>query len=545
MRALLVQSPATSPWVPRRQWEPPSIALATIAAQIDNHDVRVADTIVWRKHSVPRFKKLLEELKPDIVGFTAMTFQYDTALRFAYLTKQANPKILTILGGYHATLFCEQIADGADREYWDFLMRGEGDFSFGELLDALESKGKGMEKISGLSYKDAGKFYHNPPRPLEDLTRIRIPARDKRVLDGFHMYFRQADVIETSRGCLHLCNFCSIKEMYGRSFRVFPLDRVLADIEDAYGRGARHIFCTDDNITLDMERFEALCDGVISLKLKNLLFTTQASPIGFAQRPKVAKKMVQAGFVSIFLGIENAAAKNLRMLKKPNTLELIRKGVEALQKENIVVIAGLINGLPHDDEDSIRQNYQFVKDLGITSVMDQVLTPYPKTPLREDMLKEKRVRNFLDFRWYDGYFSNVRTDFLSAEKLNYVRWKIRREVIGMWHPTKGDWHYFKGYTYLWVFGLRYIIWANERLLELFLGLEGRYKLQMRHFLNLNNFKVFMRGRTGGATYHPVFGTDTDPHEDSRSSIIRQKLDFSGTPEIDPRETARPIAASRP
>ena len=49
MRALLVQSPATSPWVPRRQWEPPSIALATIAGQIDNHDVRVADMIVWRK----------------------------------------------------------------------------------------------------------------------------------------------------------------------------------------------------------------------------------------------------------------------------------------------------------------------------------------------------------------------------------------------------------------------------------------------------------------------------------------------------------------
>ena len=83
------------------------------------------------------------------------------------------------------------------------------------------------------------------------------------------MYFRRADVIETSRGCLHLCNFCSIREMYGRSFRLFPLDRVLADIEDAYSRGARHIFCTDDNITLDMERFEQLCDGVIRLKLKN------------------------------------------------------------------------------------------------------------------------------------------------------------------------------------------------------------------------------------------------------------------------------------
>jgi radical SAM superfamily enzyme YgiQ (UPF0313 family) len=336
------------------------------------------------------------------------------------------------------------------------------------------------------------------------------------------MYFRRADVIETSRGCLHLCNFCSIREMYGRSFRMFPIDRVLADIEDAYSRGARHIFCTDDNITLDMERFEQLCEGVIGLKLKNLLFTTQASPIGFAHHPGVAKKMVQAGFVSIFLGIENASQKNLRLMQKPNTLELIRKGVEALQKEHIVVIGGIINGLPQDDAASMRENYEFVRGLGITSVMDQLLTPYPKTPLRHDMLEAGRARNLADFRWYDGYFSNARTDFLTPEELSYQRWKIRREVIGMWHPTKGDWKHFKQYTYLWEFGLRYVIWANERLLELLFGLEGRYKLQMRHYLQLNDFKIDVPGRRS-ANYHPMFGTEEDPFADTRVSLIRRRL----------------------
>jgi anaerobic magnesium-protoporphyrin IX monomethyl ester cyclase len=525
MKALLVQSPATSPWVPRRQWEPPSIALATIAAQIDNHDVRVADTCVWRRKAASKLLKVLEEFRPKVVGFTAMTFQYDTALAFAYLTKQFDPGIITVLGGYHATLFHEQLGAGPDSAYWDFLVRGEGDFSFGELLDSLEAGGAGMEKILGVSYKSNGAFVHNPPRPLEDITRIRIPARDKRLAKGFHMYFRRADVIETSRGCLHLCNFCSIREMYGRSFRMFPLDRVLADIEDAYSRGARHIFCTDDNITLDMDRFEQLCDGVIGLKLKNLLFTTQASPIGFAKHPAVAKKMVKAGFVSIFLGIENASAKNLRLMQKPNTLDLIRKGVEALQKEDIVVIAGIINGLQHDDPASIRENYEFIRSLGITSVMDQLLTPYPRTPLRQEMLDSGRVQNLADFRWYDGYFSNVRTEFLTPEELNFMRWRIRREVIGMWRPTKGDWKHFKGYTYVWEFGLRYVVWANERMLEFLFGLEGRYKLQMRHFLQLNDFQIDVPGRQRSG-YHPVFGTDEDPYADTRRSLIRRPLGFA-------------------
>ncbi len=525
LKALLAQSPATSPWVPRRQWEPPSVALATIAAQTDRHDVRVADMAVWRKRAPSRFLATLEQFRPRVVGFSAMTFQYDTALRFAALAKRFDESILTVLGGYHATLFREEIAQGPEARYWDFLVRGEGDHALGELLDAIESDGNGLDRVLGLSWKRDGTFVHNPPRPLEDLGRLRIPARDKRLARGFHMYFRRADAIETSRGCLHECNFCSIREMYGRSFRLFPLDRVLADIEDAYSRGARHIFCTDDNITLDMDRFEALLDGVIALRLPNLVFTTQASPNGFARRPAIAKKMVAAGFVSIFLGIENASSKSLRAMQKPNTLDSIRRGVAALQSEDITVIAGLINGLPHDDRESIRENYEFVRDLGITSVMDQLLTPYPKTGVREDLLASSMIANHDDFRWYDGYFANVRTENLTPEELSFVRWKTRRDVIGMWRPTRADWKYFKGYTYVWEFGLRHVIWLNERLLEFLFGVEGRYKIQMRHFTQLNDFGIETDGREVRSAYHPVFGTQDDPFRDSRASILRRRLPF--------------------
>ncbi|HEY0308317.1 MAG TPA: radical SAM protein [Acidobacteriaceae bacterium] len=518
--------------------------MATIAAQIDNHDVRVADMAIWRMKAIPRFLQVLRDFKPDVVGFTSMTFQYETTVGFAHLAKQFDPHIRTVLGGYHATLFAETIASSPDAPIWDFLIRGEGDFAFGELLDNLEAGAGSLQTIPGLSYNQDGVFHHNGPRPLEDITRIRIPARDKRLDKGFHMYFRRADVIETSRGCLHMCNFCSIREMYGRSFRLFPIERVLADIEDAYSRGARHIFCTDDNITLDMDRFEQLCDGVIGLKLKNLMFTTQASPIGFAHRPDLARKMVQAGFVSIFLGIENASLKNLRTMNKPNTLDTIQRGVAALQKEGIIVIAGIINGLPDDDPESIRENYQFVKNMGITSVMDQIMTPYPKTPLRGDMITAGRVANLFDFRWYDGYFSNVRTSHLEPHELNFVRWKIRRDVIGMWRATKGDWKFFKAYTYLWEFGFRHIVWFNEKLLELIFGVEGRYKLQMRQYMQLNDFGIEIPGRQHIETYHPVYGTAADPFHDTRWSLLKNRLPFPWRKRLAPALAPEPIAKGR-
>ncbi|HKV79045.1 MAG TPA: radical SAM protein [Candidatus Sulfotelmatobacter sp.] len=502
------------------------MALATIAAQIDNHDVKVLDLAPTRKRAIPILLETLQNERPDVVGFSGMAFQYDCNLRMAYLTKQFNPRIKTVLGGYHATLSYDSIEGSPGADYWDFIVRGEGDFSFGELLDSLDAQGHGLDNILGVSYKTENRqFHHNAPRPLEDVSKIKLPARDKRIIRNFHMYFRRADVIETSRGCLYHCNFCSIHQMYGSSIRQYPLERVLADIEDAYSRGARHIFCTDDNITQNMDRFEELIDGVISLKLKDLQFTTQATVIGFSQRPHVIKKLPKAGFVSIFLGIENASTKNLRAMKKPNTLPAIKKAIAELQKENIVVIAGLINGLPDDDPESMRENYRFIKKQGVSSIMDQIMTPYPKTPLRDNMLRDNQIQNLSDFRWYDGYFANVRTSNLSPEELSFARWKIRREIIGMWWPTKGDWKFFKGYTYLWVFGLCYIIWLNERMLELLFGIEGRYKLQMRHFMQLNNFGIEVPGLERADSYHPVYGTSDDPFRDTRRSLLKKRLRF--------------------
>jgi hypothetical protein len=176
--------------------------------------------------------------------------------------------------------------------------------------------------------------------------------------------------------------------------------------------------------------------------------------------------------------------------------------------------------LPHDDPHSIRENYKFVKSLGITSVMDQLLTPYPKTPLRADMLAANLISNKDDFRWYDGYFSNVRTEHLSPEAMNFVRWKTRREVIGMWRATRADWKYFKGYTYFWELGFRHIVWLNERLLELAFGVEGRYRIQMHQFLKLNDFGL---GERRGSVYHPIYGTAEDPYADSRWSSVRRRV----------------------
>jgi anaerobic magnesium-protoporphyrin IX monomethyl ester cyclase len=472
-----------------------------------------------------------------------MTFQYDSTLRFAYLARQFDPKIKIILGGYHATLFHKQIGNSPDKMFWDYLVRGEGEHSLGELLDCIENRGQGIEKVLGVSYLDGDEMLHNPARGLENLDELKIPARDKRIIPAwrFHMYLRVADAMETSRGCLHACNFCSIRQMYGKVYRLFPLDRVAADVEDAYGRGVRHIFITDDNITQNMDRFEEICDCIRRLGHKDLRITTQASPLGFAARPDVVKKMVEARIVNVFLGIENVSKRNLKMMNKPNTVELIRKGVRALQDGGITVAAGIINGLRHDDTDCLRENYEFVRDLGINSVMDQLMTPYPSTEVRQQLIDEGRVRNPDDFRWYDGYFASTSTDHFDPAELSYVRWKLRREILGMWRAQRADFRFFSGYSLLWELGLRPIIWLYERYANMRYGDEGRYKLQMKHYLDLNDFGIEAPGLERPATYHPVFGDASDPYGESREQLLARKLEFAPpAPALLPEPSTDPV-----
>src|SRR5262249_47323579 len=172
--------------------------------------------------------------------------------------RSIKPYVTVVAGGYDPSLAAhvyEPLETGVD-----FVIRGEGELTFRALLGALAHSGD-LASIQGLSFRGAdGTFVHTPPRGVSHLdgSEIALPDRSARVLSGYTFMGRPIDIVETSRGCTYDCSFCSIIEMRGRNFHTFDFTRVLADIADARARGARAIFIVDDNITLNVARFEAL-----------------------------------------------------------------------------------------------------------------------------------------------------------------------------------------------------------------------------------------------------------------------------------------------
>src|SRR6267154_2375952 len=279
MNVLLLSMPDSFEHMPPVAIRMPNGALTSLAGNIDpHHRVSVADLILTHRQVRETVTRLVRELNPTIVGLSIMTFQRRTAGRIIKLVRDLRPGVKIVVGGYDPSLAPEAY-EGMGVDY---LVRSEGEVTFRELLRAVE-QGSGFDRICGLSYRNGESWVHNPDRPphrLED-SEIRPPNRDARVLNGYTLMGRQVDVIETSRGCTYDCSFCSIIEMRGRNFHTYSFDRVMADIADARRHGARAIFLVDDNITLDVRRFEALCQAIIDAGFDDVDYVVQAmtSPI--------------------------------------------------------------------------------------------------------------------------------------------------------------------------------------------------------------------------------------------------------------------------
>ena len=444
MNILLLSMPDSFEHMPTVAIRMPNGALTSLAGNVDSrHRVAVADLILVQKEVRATVERLVREFDPALVGMSVMTFQRKTALKIANLIRALKPDVQIAVGGYDPSL-APHAYMGSDSGV-DFIVRGEGEVTLRELVRVMED-GRDYSNIAGLSYRSGENWHENSPRPVHSLDgdEIRLPNRKARVLHGYTMLGRQVDVIETSRGCTFDCSFCSIIQMRGRNFHTYSFDRVLADIRDARDHGAQTIFLVDDNITLNVHRFEELCKAIVAAGLNDIEYVIQGMTSAIANHGEtLAPLMRKAGFKYVFLGIENileddlqflrASSKNIMRAKGQKVGNATLQAIEYIHRNKMYVVGGLIVGNPNDTRESVEANLHFARRY-VDWPYIQHPTPYPGTPMTEDFRERQLIINDR-VEEYDGTTAVVRSEKLEAEEIEFLRWRAERWMKAAHFPV--------------------------------------------------------------------------------------------------------------
>jgi len=373
-----------------------SVLLATIM-RAKGYDVRV---YIEDIHPVD----MNEVLSADLVAISAITSTAPQSYRLADTVRAAG--IPAVLGGTHVSFLPEEAIQHAD-----YVVRGEGEFAFQELVDAIQG-GEGFEKIQNLSYRDAaGHLINNPERP-------KIPNLDVNPIADYHLItgWKPGGVVSiaTSRGCPFSCTFCSVPGMYGHAFRTHSVDRVLEEL--AVHKASMYTFFADDIFTANKKRVKELLrrmiDGGLTPQWGAQVRTETVDD------PELLQLMRDSNCFNVYVGFESINPRTLKLFNKKQDLAKIERAIERFHDHEIKIHGMFVVGSDEDDLETIEETTRFARKHDIDSVQFMIMTPIPGSP-DWDALYARGQKYVISDNWqmYDGHHVVHQPRRLSAYEL--------------------------------------------------------------------------------------------------------------------------------
>ena len=365
---------------------------------------------------------------PDAIGVSCLfTDHVDNALDLCRRLRREFPDTPLITGGVHPTVAPEDmLAEPAV----DYVLRGESDHTFAQLLEILNSGGD-PEAVDGVAFRRNGGHVIRPKQNfIEDLNALPLPARHLLNYDLYfkiNQYYRRparrppAMNIITSRCCPADCIFCSTRAMMGR-YRTRSAENVLAEIESLKSNyGINELYFLDDNFTFDRERAAAILDGIIQREY-DLAWSTPNGVAVYALDDELLHKMKQSGCYSLFFAIESADPYVLKnIMRKPVKVERIAPLVKTARGLGIEVHGLFVIGLPGETREQIQRTVDFADNTDFDYVTFSIATPYPGTRLLDVCRKQGWLIEPYEYSTLKFGRGNIRTDQFDPDYLETVR----------------------------------------------------------------------------------------------------------------------------
>ncbi len=449
---------------------PQSLASLAGVLRADGVDITVLDCmpeqVGWAS-----LEKRIRALKPDVVGAGENHAIYaHEVTRLVDLAKRIDPKIVTVLGGAHFTNLPQMYLP---KHPIDFIVRGEGEITFRELVRALaRDDWQAAQAEQGLAFLRDGEVVQTDPRPLvEDLDSLPIPAYDLMPMDKYGqaklLFSPGGATIHHSRGCSSSCSFCVWWTQMGKRkrtetgeevsprWRTKSVGRVMAEIEILYKQwGHRCLVFVDPTFNADPRWNNEFAEAMIEKAWPiNWFAFMRADFILRDEASGVFEKLVRSGLRHVCVGVERAEDGDLNNWDK--TFYSHRQSVQVfdLLKSKYPQVfrqATFIVGVRHETPQTLKTQLEFARRIDADYPAFHPATPFPGTAFWEEA-KRKNWLEIEDFEYFDLSTPVMRSETMTREEIDLAMIELAKEYVTLPWLIKGltSRHSYRRNMYIW------------------------------------------------------------------------------------------------
>ena len=370
----------------RFYWIPYSILAVASGCTYDRLNVILIDANTTSQSAIVSY---IQEYHDDTVcvGISCMTgHQIAEGLAFAKSVHEINPLIPIVWGGAHPTLFPKQCLDSL---FVDFVVRGQGEMPFRELVQSLLSNASRPLSIRGVAEKHNNQYFLGPPRVLHN--KNLLPPLPWHLLN-LDAYVRHDSAIGSrvlnyvsSQGCPFGCGFCSEVALYKQNWSALSAERVVNDILTLVEiAGINGIKFYDANFFVSTRRAIEFAEMIKKYDIK---WAASAHPSTLMRlRDKDWKLLSESGCTRILIGLESGSQSILDLIGKQFNVEYSMPLAKRLHSAGIIGSFTFVVGFPNSpDIDDVYKTLELGANIRSVWSSHEVkvhfYAPYPGTPL--------------------------------------------------------------------------------------------------------------------------------------------------------------------
>jgi radical SAM superfamily enzyme YgiQ (UPF0313 family) len=381
--------------------------LAAYVERPEDYELRLFDT---------RFDRLEDVPAADLFVFSGVNQDYESLVAAHAALRERHPGATFVIGG-PVCWSLNQAGEVAKLAMFDHVFIGDGEEAFPRFLSMFDRRAELPKVIENKERFDVSKargFY----RPFLDAT--------------FSRYY--GGVLEVSRGCPFLCEFCDIRVLPDNNrAHSFAARHIVSELDHMARLGIRQVLFAADNFIGDLRWAEEVLDAIIAWQEETgqrvALYTWLT--INVAKHPRLLEKLRRANFDMLFIGVESFSNNSLlETAKVQNTAGDMIAALREIQSYGFAVVAGLIFGFDSDPPEVFDLTLEGMAKAGLISGDPSLLTALPGTPLFRRMKLSGRLRNNKNSLGGYKYCTNIRYLMPRGQMIAGYRSFVRRFCEG-------------------------------------------------------------------------------------------------------------------